>query len=383
MMYTVLTHLLEVKTQRTFSELLQKQFFEPLGMGSSTLQPANAREMRLGDRLAMGYAWDKPTKSFRGFEMADQPEAQGAGSIITSANDFILWVRALVHHGGPITERLYRDLVRLRSIVNPSVGRLKRYRSPSFYAAGLEVFFHRGHMVIGHDGGVPGFGSRFFFLPDLKFGAVIMGNSSESYQVVSTLANKLIDAAIGFPEEETKRNKEMEPHKEKYKAGRKPKEYHTASPTQVTLVNLELPGDRQQDDAAQSAKTTRVQTEDDNEKPSSKAKGHVKDPPKPPEPQETSLDTYTGEYHHPGYHTFTIEVKHDKLFIDATDRSMPFTLTFEYRSDQTVYTAHLYDIFDGGDELLDARFVFEGERAVKMGLQLEWGSKEMIWFERM
>ena len=377
MMYTVLTHLLEVKTQQPFSELLQKQFFQPLAMNSSTLQPASAREKGLGDRLAMGYSWDRATKSYRGFDIAEQREAQGSGSIITSANDFILWVKALMNNEGPITEKLYQGLTRLRSIVNPSMGRLKRYRSPSFYAAGFEVFFHRGYMVIAHDGGVPGFGSRFFFLPDLKFGAVIMGNSSESYQVVSTLANKLIDAAIGVPEEQTKESKK------KQKRGKKVREDETASSADVIYISPELPLQKKQEHAAQPFIKIQEQTQDDCRKPPTKAKGHAKDPPRPPQPQETPLEAYTGDYHNPGYHTFSVEIKDNKLFIDATDRSMPCTLTFEHRSDQTEYTAHLYDIFDGGDEALDACFVFDGERVVKMGLQLEWGCKDMIWFERL
>ncbi len=375
--YTVLTHLLEVKTQHPFSELLQKQFFQPLGMTSSALQPASACDRGMGDRLATGYAWVKSSKSFHGFDMADCPEAQGAGSIITSANDFILWVKALIHREGTITEKLYQGLIRLRSIPDPSLGRLKRYRSPTFYAAGIGVCFHRGHMVIGHDGGVPGFGSRFFFLPDLKFGAVVMGNSSESHQVVSTLANKLIDSAIGVPEEGIKRNKE------KHKAGKRRKEDETANPTEVTLATRELPQRKKHEHAAQPAKKNQEQTKDNNVKPPSKAKGRMKDPPKPPEPQQTPLHVYAGDYRNPGYHTFTVEIKNGKLFIDAPDRSMPFTLTFEHLSDQTEYTAHLSDMFEGEDETLDARFVFEGERAIKLGLQLEWGSKEIIWFERM
>lgn len=230
-------------------------------MASTTLQPASARENGFGDRLAMGYAWDKSTRSYRGFEMADQPEAQGAGSIITSANDFILWVKALMNDEGPIIEKLYQGLTRLRSIVNPSMGRLKRYRSPTFYAAGLEVFFHRGHMVIAHDGGVPGFGSRFFFLPDLKFGAVIMGNSSESYQGVSTLANKLVDAAIGASEEEMKQNKE------KQKQGTKVRKDQVASSADVTFTSLELPQRNAQENAAQPAEDQIERKKESKQKP--------------------------------------------------------------------------------------------------------------------
>ena len=343
MMYTVLTHLLEVKTHQSFSDLLQKRFFDPLNMSSSSLQPASARQKGLGDRLAMGYAWEKPSKIFHGFEMADCPEAQGAGSIITSANDLVLWVKALINREGPISEELYQGLVRLCSFPDPRMGRLKRCKSPTFYAAGLEVCFYRGHVVVGHDREVPGFASRFFFLPDLEFGAVLMGNSSEAGLVVSTLANKLIDKVTGVPEGEVGQKKDKG----------------------LTEMNV------------------KTESKAQNKEKGPKAKPESKKPRDPPEPQETPLEAYTGDYWNPGYHTFTVEVKDGKLFIDATDRSMGWTLTFEHVSNQTEYIAHLSDMYEGGDEALEAKFEFDGEKATKMALQLEWGSKEMMWFERV
>jgi hypothetical protein len=104
---------------------------------------------------------------------------------------------------------------------------------------------------------------------------------------------------------------------------------------------------------------------------------------KPPVAQETPLDAYIGQYSHPGYHTLTVEIKDGKLFIDATDRSMGFTLTFEHVGEQTKYIAHLEDFLEGGDDPVEAQFIFADDVAIKMGLQLEMSLKEMIWFERV
>jgi CubicO group peptidase (beta-lactamase class C family) len=199
MMYTVLTHLIEVKTQESFSVLLLKWFFKPLGMKSSVLQPACAREKDMADCLAMGYHWDKDKKLLRPVPIVDMPEGQGAGSIVSSVNDMILWVKGLMNREQPITERLYQELIRLRSIPDGRLKKTKPFKSPSFYAAGLQVYWYRGYMVVGHDGGIPGFGSKFFFLPDVKFGAVLIGNSGQAHQVIGTLVKKLIDGAIGIP----------------------------------------------------------------------------------------------------------------------------------------------------------------------------------------
>jgi len=136
MMYTVATYLVEVKSRQPFSDFLHERFFQPLGMESTTLQPGSARTRGLGDRLATGYHWDRSGARYEGFQSPDCPESQGAGSIITSANDFIKWVRALVDREHPISDRVYRGLVRLRSFPNPNAIRLKPHTSPAMYAAG-------------------------------------------------------------------------------------------------------------------------------------------------------------------------------------------------------------------------------------------------------
>ena len=373
MMYTVATHLLEVKTQQPVSELLQAQLLDPLSMSSTSLQPSTALAKGMGDRIATGYFWHKSTKTFRAMEMRDQPEAQGAGSIITSANDFILWVKALVNREGPINEKVYQGLSRLRSIDTPGLGRLKRFESPGFYAAGLEVWFYRGYMLVGHEGGEPGFTSRFFFIPELKFGAVFLANASETTQVVSTLANRLIDRAIGVPEDDAKKKSEKG-HEE-----RKGEERSTADPVTELSTRVCLP----EQDTQQASEATQEHRKQEDQKISSDPQGQAESALKPSEPQQVPLDAYTGDYWNPGYHTLTLEIKDGSLFVDATDRTMGFTLTFEHLANQTKYAAHLSDLYEGGDEHMDASFVFENDKPAKLGLRLEWGWEEMIWFERV
>ncbi|KAB5525509.1 hypothetical protein GE09DRAFT_1065065 [Coniochaeta sp. 2T2.1] len=87
--------------------------------------------------------------------------------------------------------------------------------------------------------------------------------------------------------------------------------------------------------------------------------------------QETDLTAYTEEYWHPGYHIMTVQVKDKALFIDATDRSMGFTLKFDHLGYQTKFNAHLCNMYDGRKELLRAEFVMENGRATKLGLELE------------
>jgi CubicO group peptidase (beta-lactamase class C family) len=170
MMFTVATHLVEEKSGLSFSDFLQKHFFQPLGMDSTNLQPERARANGLGDRIATGHSWDEENKRYGGFQSPDCPESQGAGSIITSVNDYIKWVKAMMNQESPITTEVYKGLMKLRTFQNPDDERLRPFTSPTACGLGWEICYYRGYKVASHDGSIPGFGTCHFFLPDFRFG---------------------------------------------------------------------------------------------------------------------------------------------------------------------------------------------------------------------
>lgn len=94
LIYTVATHLVEVKIGKGFNDFPEERFFGQLSMGSTSLQPAEARRKGHGDRIATGYVWDKASASYRWFQWPTKPEAQGAGSFVSSVRDLIKWAKA-------------------------------------------------------------------------------------------------------------------------------------------------------------------------------------------------------------------------------------------------------------------------------------------------
>lgn len=390
MMYIVATHLIEQKSNKSFSDFLEERIFEPLHMNSTALQPTRAHAKGWKDRMAMGHIWQN--SEFRGFEPQNCPEGQGAGSIISSANDFIKWVKALLYQEGPINARIYQGLTRMRSIVNPNAQRLKAHTTPANYTAGMEIYFYRENMVVGHDGNIPGFASRFIFMPDKKFGAVVLGNSAAAGGAVRTIMRALMDEVLSVPNEDrpyqNKSQKKSDgPKKDVAVRSKQPKDRNeTKSYPQTQENNNEQSQGQTQksnkDNTKQKAKTKELieggNPPQGQKKPGGKPQKRGKSPP----PQETPLTEYVGEYWNAGYHRLKVQVKDNQLFVDATDRSMGFTMTFEHVKDQTEYTAHLIDDIDGSDDPIDAEFSFDGGRAMKLGLDLEPTIKELIWFKR-
>lgn len=346
MMYTVATHLIEELTGQSFTTFLKDHFWKPLGMESTFLQRDSVSDAGFQDRLFTPYRWDKDEQRYYAAEIQQIPEAQGAGSVFTCASDYILWIKALINQEGPVTKGVYSGMTKPRIISNPNDSGnddLDPFTSPFMYAAGLEVYYYRGHKVVAHSGGDPGIGAYIFFVPGKMFGGVFFGNSHLAGDVGVVLARELVDAVLAVPENE-RPNWNERAHKED-------DEYR----------------DRKDD---QMKKMLGIPTEGDM--PAL-------------EPQERSLEQYTGTYSNAGYHEVVLEIKDGRLYIDASDRTMGRYIDLEHYQDQDKYIAHATDYYDGTKSKIAVKFDFENdkEHAVRVGIDFEEDVGDFIWFNRL
>ncbi|KAF4442448.1 hypothetical protein F53441_11734 [Fusarium austroafricanum] len=359
MMYTVLTHLIEVKAKQEFGDFLQRRVFDPLDMTSSSLQPESAKAKGHDHRLAKGHIWDKKSSSYREFEAVDSPEGQGAGSVISSANDFIKFLKALINREGPISDNVYKGLTEPRSSRGPNKSQRKANIERIFYTAGMDLYFQRNHGVFGHSGDITGFGSRFVFLPDFKFGAVVMGNSSGVNSVAAQLFRELTDHVISSqPEMQLPGTRVDEREILKKIERRQPPENRSRD---GPLENI---SDTMKDQKGNDKKLNEENTNDGK-------------------PLSLPLDAYTGNYWNPGYRNMKVGIKDDELFIDARDRSLGFTARLKRKQNQTTYDAHVLDAFETGGEILTTEFIIENGAVIRMGMDLEPLINDLIWFDKV
>lgn len=354
MMYTAAAYLVERTSELPFADFLDKHFFQPLAMHSTNLQPGSVIAKGLGSRLATGYFWDQKAGEYQAIPCRDAPEALGAGRMITSANDYIKWVKAMINHEGPVTSELYGGLTRKRiaqDAPDSSEEESEESEEPFlFYAAGWQVHEYNGHTVISHDGSDNGFKATNFFLPELKFGAVILGNSNRAKDVIKTITFKLIDWAIQAPQ--------------------------SGSAGFMTLLESEHESNWQDEDEDGDENDYIADLEEDlrEELCSSGEKAS---------PQTLPLNNYIGLYWNPGYRGIKVVVQDGVLFVDASDRSMGFTLTFEHVCGQTKYIARLTPKLEPESMPTKAEFRFSGGVAVELGLELEEELDKYIWFKRV
>ncbi|KAH0073780.1 DnaJ-domain-containing protein, partial [Aureobasidium melanogenum] len=73
------------------------------------------------------------------------------------------------------------------------------YSGPFWYGLGLDAGIYRNERVFGHTGGISGYASSFKFLPDRKFGFVMIQNSMNT--AFEAMGWRLIDEFLGGPED--------------------------------------------------------------------------------------------------------------------------------------------------------------------------------------
>lgn len=239
----------------------------------------------------------------------------------------------------PISDELYRGLVKVRSGTVPEDGN-NLHEPVAGYAAGLEIQYYRGFKTVLHSGLVSGFQSLFFFLPELKFGAVLLGNAGDDNVRTIFPANKIAIELL----EEVLKNK---------------------TSNDASLFDSET----------SFVSTGQGERSNGKHEPCPRREHTCA--------EDIPLHAYTGEYCNPGYHCFEVLKKSGALFIDGTDRSAAFNLRFEPLCNGTSFIAHMVDFWEGGDARLSAEFEIVKGEAVRMGIFFEDALKEYIWFDKI
>lgn len=344
-LYTVITHIIEKKMECTFPDYLEKTFFKPLGMTSSNVQPSAAKSKGLGDRISKGYVWRKDLNKLVEVDAPDCPEAQGAGSVVTSVNDHIKWVKALIHREGPVTEQVYRDMVRQLMIRFPNYEYSLPFMSTLVGCSGLNSAYYRGHLLVAHAGEIDGFGTYHFFLPEHKFGGCIFTNGTYGRHLAYTLAYEIIDELLNVPPEQ----------------------------------RIDW------DEAIHKAEDTDEDDQDPfDEAIQKKLYPDAKDI-KTLTPKE--MENYLGVYHNAAYGDLEVIIRDGKLFIDGSDRSMGFTITLAHVYAEVNFAAEIRICERLGGAQLDvtkASFALQNQEgpAVRLYLPLEPELDTDICFER-
>jgi CubicO group peptidase (beta-lactamase class C family) len=201
-LYLVAGEVIETISGQSWEDFVKTRILDKLGMTGSNVRHSTAAG---GGNVAAPHARiDGVVKPIAPF---DSDNTNPAGGINSSAEDMARWLR-LQLSGGVLSDgsRLFSSATarELTSIVTPMpLGDPPPELSPlkaNFrgYALGFDIRDYRGHKLVAHTGGLPGYVSRVAMLPDLNVGVAVLSNQ-ESGEAFESIALRVLDHYLGAP----------------------------------------------------------------------------------------------------------------------------------------------------------------------------------------
>ena len=201
-LYLIAGELIETISGQTWENFVATRILARVGMTGSNVRHSAAAA---GGNVATPHApVDGAVRAIRPFE---SDNTNPAGGINSSAEDMAKWLRVQLS-GGTLADgsRLFSTQTarQLTSIVTPiPIGDPPPELPPlktNFhgYALGFDIRDYRGHKIVMHTGGLPGYVSRVAMIPDLNVGVAVLTNQ-ESGEAFDSIAYRVLDYYLGAP----------------------------------------------------------------------------------------------------------------------------------------------------------------------------------------
>jgi CubicO group peptidase (beta-lactamase class C family) len=201
-LYLVAGEVIEAVSGQSWEDFVSSRILAKVGMTGSNVRHSAATG---GANVATTHApIDGKVRPIAPF---DSDNTNPAGGINSSAEDMAKWVRTLLAEGAlPDGSRLfsaatYRQLTTLVTPIptgTPSPELAPMRANFSGYALGLGTRDYRGHRILTHTGGLPGYVSLVLMVPDAKIGVVVLTNQ-ESAGAFNALGYSVADYYLNAP----------------------------------------------------------------------------------------------------------------------------------------------------------------------------------------
>ncbi|XWX00780.1 hypothetical protein V2A60_008801 [Cordyceps javanica] len=194
LIYMALSHVIETLAKKPLKMTFKELIWGPLNMTSTFLDVAEAKASP--NQLATGYYWDNATQK-HGAITRDYHQEAGASGIITSVVDHAKWVRSLLYSTGPLSQDTHDDIRRPRIIDDIYPAENMGF---GMYTLGWQRTTFHNETLIRHVGESLSFGSLVWWMPDRKFGIVVMSNVYKQGNFLNeVLARHLVENALSIP----------------------------------------------------------------------------------------------------------------------------------------------------------------------------------------
>ena len=201
-LYLVAGEVIQEVTGRTWEDFVDDRILKKVGMTDSNPRHSAAAE---GGNVAAPHA--RIEGAVRPIAPFTSDNTNPAGGINSGAEDMAKWMLVRLARGklsdgtALYSERTAREIEMPVTILpNPAPPAELAALKSNFaaYALGMNVRDYRGHKVLTHTGGLPGYVSIVTLLPDRNLGVAVLTNA-ESTSAFSALTWHVVDHDLGVP----------------------------------------------------------------------------------------------------------------------------------------------------------------------------------------
>jgi CubicO group peptidase (beta-lactamase class C family) len=199
-LYLVAGEVIEAVSGTTWEDFIRTRIFSKVGMANSDIVRSGGK---LEGDVAIPHA--EVNDTVRPVEPFLSDNVNPAGGIMSGAEDMAKWVMVQLDSGRTTggakifspasTTQIWRDVTPVPiDSAPPELPHL--HANFSGYALGLGVRDYRGHKLLQHTGGLPGFVSKVAMIPDLRLGVVVLTNQ-ESGLAFNAITYRVLDYYLG------------------------------------------------------------------------------------------------------------------------------------------------------------------------------------------
>src|SRR3954463_1316009 len=201
-LYLVAGEVIESVSGQSWEDFVSSRILAKVGMTGSNVRHSDAtKKANIATPHAAVEGKVRPIAPF------DSDNTNPAGGINSNAEDMAKWMLVQLAEGKladgsalikPATARAITTLVTPIPL-GPGAPELSAIR-PQFngYGLGFGLRDYRGHKLVTHTGGLPGYVSKVAMIPDQQLGIAILTNQ-ESTNAFEAIANSIMDAYLAAP----------------------------------------------------------------------------------------------------------------------------------------------------------------------------------------
>ncbi|WP_026301375.1 serine hydrolase domain-containing protein [Colwellia piezophila] len=162
--YVLLGKIIEVASKKSYADFIEQDIFAKLAMNHSYFGGTQLIANR-------AYGYSRTEQGVVNADPINMMWPHAAGSLLSTVDDLNIWYQAL-RDGGLISKASYKKMISPFTLND---------NSTSDYGYGLGTFEVSKYDAIGHGGGINGFSTQAFYLPEEDlYVAVLINSDSES-----------------------------------------------------------------------------------------------------------------------------------------------------------------------------------------------------------